>query len=202
MTVSIRLPFSGNYPVTQGFGENPEVYARFKKPGHNGVDFALPVGTPVLAAASGKAIKVGNDSSGYGNYILLQHDGFQTLYAHLSSIDVLVGTSVTEGKKIGLSGSTGFSTGPHLHFELRIPGFPGAYSSGEVNPLQFLKAVTVSGSQSGDLATVEAGWNIRTGPGIEFPSIGITKSVEGVKIVERKNDWIKLEVWLNEKSIR
>ncbi|MBP6858179.1 MAG: peptidoglycan DD-metalloendopeptidase family protein [Candidatus Pacebacteria bacterium] len=90
--------------------------------GYNGVDFGAPTGTKVLAAASGKVLiaKGSGYNGGYGENIVIEHDnGTQTLYAHLSSVLVSEGDEVTKGQKIALSGNTGRSTGPHLHFEVR-----------------------------------------------------------------------------------
>lgn len=93
--------------------------------GHNGVDFGAPRGTPVYASADG-TVKVSNYRDGnpwfggYGNYIMVEHpNGTQTLYAHLSGVDVSVGDEVHQGQTIGKTGNTGRSTGPHLHFEVR-----------------------------------------------------------------------------------
>ncbi len=89
---------------------------------HQGVDLAAPIGTPVLAARGGLVEITGTDEV-YGNYIVLKHDNnTQSLYAHLSSIDVKQGMHVEKGNKIGKVGTTGWSTGPHLHFEMRIAG--------------------------------------------------------------------------------
>lgn len=90
--------------------------------GYNGVDFGAPVGTPVLAAAGGKVIvaKGASYNGGYGHYVVIEHDnGTQTLYAHLSKVLVSVDDEVKQGDQIALSGNTGRSTGPHLHFEVR-----------------------------------------------------------------------------------
>ncbi|QQR82256.1 M23 family metallopeptidase [Candidatus Campbellbacteria bacterium] len=90
--------------------------------GHNGIDIAAPVGTPVYASAAGEVIvsQSGGWNGGYGNYIVVKHgNGTQTLYAHLSSTSVAVGDSVGQGDVIGAVGSTGRSTGAHLHFEVR-----------------------------------------------------------------------------------
>lgn len=90
--------------------------------GYNGIDLGAPVGTEVFAAASGKVIvsKQGGYNGGYGTYIVIEHDnGTQTLYGHLSKALVSVDDEVTKGQNIGLSGNTGKSTGPHLHFEVR-----------------------------------------------------------------------------------
>ncbi|MES2409695.1 MAG: M23 family metallopeptidase [Patescibacteria group bacterium] len=85
------------------------------------VDLGTPVGTQVYAAAGGKVIvaKTGGYNGGYGNYIVIQHNnGMQTIYAHLSQVDVSAGNTVSQGDPIGKSGNTGNSTGPHLHFEI------------------------------------------------------------------------------------
>lgn len=90
--------------------------------GFNGVDLADPVGTPVYAAATGEVIlaKYAGYNGGYGSYVVIKHpNGTQTLYAHLSEDDVAVGQHVVQGEHIGAVGSTGRSTGPHLHFEVR-----------------------------------------------------------------------------------
>jgi murein DD-endopeptidase MepM/ murein hydrolase activator NlpD len=91
--------------------------------GYNGVDFGAPIGTQVIASASGTVI-VAKDANkwngGYGYYVVIEHEnGTQTLYAHLSKLNVDVGQNVSQGEQIALSGNTGRSTGPHLHFEVR-----------------------------------------------------------------------------------
>jgi murein DD-endopeptidase MepM/ murein hydrolase activator NlpD len=94
--------------------------------GHNGADFAGKIGTPVFAAAAG-TVRVAKNSGynfGYGNYIIVTHaNGSETIYAHLSAVNVSVGQTVAQGARIGAIGSSGNSTGPHLHFEIR-----GAYN--------------------------------------------------------------------------
>lgn len=90
--------------------------------GNNGVDLGDPVGTPVVAAAPGQVIIARSSgwNGGYGEMIVITHpNGTQTLYGHLSRVDVSVGTYVTTGQVIGAVGNTGRSTGPHLHFEVR-----------------------------------------------------------------------------------
>ena len=90
---------------------------------HAGEDIAAPSGTPILAADSGLATVVPNNGNGYGNYIIINHGGGRTtLYAHMSAFAISNGQSVTQGQVIGYVGSTGNSTGPHLHFETRING--------------------------------------------------------------------------------
>ncbi|HSO93278.1 MAG TPA: M23 family metallopeptidase [Candidatus Dormibacteraeota bacterium] len=127
--------------ITQGFGPTPyafeAAYAGFAH-FHTGVDLAVPLGTPVFAAADGVVVlaRPMTDASGnlvgYGNYVILQHDtGLKTLYGHLLLIGVKEGDVVKRGQLIGLVGSTGNSTGPHTHFEVRIDNSP-------VDPMQLL----------------------------------------------------------------
>jgi murein DD-endopeptidase MepM/ murein hydrolase activator NlpD len=88
---------------------------------HTGIDIAAPFGTTVTAAAAGVVVAVGHSAVGYGNYVVIGHGGgIMTLYGHLLETDVEVGNMVARGQRIGLEGSTGWSTGPHVHFELRI----------------------------------------------------------------------------------
>jgi len=116
----------GDAALTQPFGPTelwfePPLgsYAHF----HTGVDLAAPEGTPVAAAADGIVLAVGGTAGGYGNYVILAHGGgLETLYAHLQRSTVALGQKVTAGALIGYEGSTGFSTGPHLHFEVRLDG--------------------------------------------------------------------------------
>lgn len=203
MNIAIRKPFVGEYPMTQGFGENPEIYSQFGKPGHNGVDWALPIGTPVLAAADGAIVKIGWDPKGYGNYVILQHNGFQTLYAHLNYVVVKFGDNVKEGQRIGDSGTTGFSTGPHLHFELRVPGAPGAYNKGEIDPLSFLKASDISNNEQvkleiGKTYTVKASeLNVRRSPSLNAEILGRLQQGEKVTVEGLEGKWVKFSVFVH-----
>jgi murein DD-endopeptidase MepM/ murein hydrolase activator NlpD len=100
--------------------------------GHPGLDLSSPPGSPVYAADTGLVIFAGWSGLGYGNVVLIDHgNGFQTLYAHLSQVSIYCGAKVEKGQLIGLSGDTGNSSGPHLHFEVRVPG-------GYLNPLTVL----------------------------------------------------------------
>ena len=100
---------------------------------HKGVDIANHDGGPILAADSGTVVIAGWDPSGYGNKVMLNHgNGYLTLYAHMSRIDVVNGQRVKRGDRLGMMGSTGRSTGTHLHFEIRT-------TKGNVDPLTQLK---------------------------------------------------------------
>ena len=110
-------PFKNGFQQTQGFGENPDTYAQFGLKGHNGLDYATPTGTPILASISGMVIEaVKSGDVGYGKYVKIENDEYGSLTAHFQRVDVEIGQQVTEGQQIGLSDNTGFSTGPHLHW--------------------------------------------------------------------------------------
>jgi murein DD-endopeptidase MepM/ murein hydrolase activator NlpD len=87
--------------------------------GHNGLDIAIPVGTPIQTTMDGTVVHAGWNNQGYGNLVIVENGEYRTYYAHLSSIPVSVGDPVKAGTTIGLSGNTGNSTGPHLHYEIR-----------------------------------------------------------------------------------
>lgn len=122
----LSSPTRGGY-MTAPYGEE-----RTTSP-HKGIDIAKNLGDDVNAALDGKVVSAGYNNGGYGNLIIIEHeDNMQTYYAHLSEINVSVGDYVKKGDKIGAIGSTGYSTGPHLHFELRVNGNP-------VNPTNYIK---------------------------------------------------------------
>jgi murein DD-endopeptidase MepM/ murein hydrolase activator NlpD len=123
---SFVWPSSG--PITTYFGEVGWTAPR----GHAGLDIAAPWGAPVRAAAGGQVIVATHAGGPYGVQVILDHgSGLRTVYGHLSALHVAPGERVERGELIGLVGNTGFSTGPHLHFELR--------QNGELrDPLRFL----------------------------------------------------------------
>jgi murein DD-endopeptidase MepM/ murein hydrolase activator NlpD len=92
--------------------------------GHNGLDFGVVVGTPVKATMDGKVIYAGWNDQGYGNLVIVENGPYRTYYAHLSNIPVTIGDTVNAGATVGLSGNTGNSTGPHLHYEVRLNNVP------------------------------------------------------------------------------
>lgn len=142
----VRLPFDGSPRLTQSFGARPEVYKQFGLVGHNGIDWGTRVGTPILAVADGKAVEIafkddakGADANGFGNYVKLEHAWGQSLYAHLSKVDLKKSDTIKEGAQLGLSGNTGFSSGPHLHFGMRVSPYNTSDGwRGYTNPAWFL----------------------------------------------------------------
>ena len=122
-------PISGGR-LTSGFGPRSRP-TKGASTNHKGVDWATPTGTAVFASCGGTVAKAGW-GSGYGYVVYINHpDGRQTRYGHLSKVLVSAGQNVSQGQKIALSGNTGVSTGPHLHFEILIGG-------SQVNPLKYL----------------------------------------------------------------
>ena len=113
-----------SFTITQAFGPTSVAlepplgpYRHF----HTGIDMSAALGTPVTAAADGIVVAVGHTATGYGNYVVIAHGAtIETLYGHLLATKVSYGATVKRGQLIGLEGSTGFSTGPHVHFELRV----------------------------------------------------------------------------------
>lgn len=122
-------PVPGHHRITSPFGYRMHPILKYRKL-HTGVDIGAPNGTPVVSAGSGTVI-ASRFMSGYGNCIMIDHGGKVTVYAHLSSRAVSPGQSVSAGETIGYVGSTGMSTGAHLHFEVRVNG-------AVQNPLNYL----------------------------------------------------------------
>lgn len=124
------------YSLTAGFNQAGGMW----KSAHSGQDFAVPSGTSVVAVHAGTVVKAGaggaGDGAAYGNAVVIRHaGGTYSQYAHLSRIDVRVGQAVATGQRIGLSGNTGNSSGPHLHFEVRTTPHYGS----AVNPVAYLR---------------------------------------------------------------
>ena len=125
------MPVDG-VQLTSGYGMRNHPILRQRRQ-HNGVDLAAPRGTPVYATADGM-IEMAQYFGSYGNYVQIGHGGdLETRYAHLSSYTVRDGEQVRKGDLIGYVGSTGRSTGPHLHYEVRV-------SSEPVNPIPYMVA--------------------------------------------------------------
>ncbi len=124
-TAAKKGPSSATLPAISGFFGNPVPGGRISQGvhGNNGIDVSAPAGTPIYAAAGGTIIVAkggGGWNGGYGNYVVIDHgNGTQSLYAHMTSMDMTTGTSVEKGQRIGSVGITGKATGYHLHFEVR-----------------------------------------------------------------------------------
>ncbi len=158
---ALRKAVFGNTDcITQYFGntafatQNPQVYSGH---GHDGIDIAAPIGTPVYAALTGTVFATGNTDAvpgcySFGKWVMLQHgDGINTMYAHLSEIDVSKGQLLRAGDLLGLSGMTGYATGPHLHF--------GVYASDGTKIMtlkQFRGATTGCANATMPVATLDA----------------------------------------------
>jgi len=124
------IPAAGRY-ISSGFGYRSDPFAG-SPAFHAGIDFKGPIGAPIFSAAKGSVVFVGR-RPGYGNCVEIDHgNGLKTRYAHMSAFRARVGNSVNAGELIGAVGSTGRSTGPHLHFEVRLHGQP-------INPRPFLE---------------------------------------------------------------
>ena len=129
-------PLAGDYPINSGFGYRADPFDPSQTDFHGGVDVRCPEGTPILAAADGTVV-VANSTDPWGGswgyYVKIQHDGtFHTLYAHCSSIAVTNGQQVQKGQVIAYVGSTGNSSGNHLHFEVYLNGT-------RVNPMDYFE---------------------------------------------------------------
>ena len=126
-------PVKTNVEFTSGFGVRSDPFHAGAAM-HPGIDLAGAYGTPVYATADGTVLRAGWNSGGYGNLVELDHGrGITTRYGHMSAILVQTGDHVTRGQQIGRMGSTGRSTGNHLHYEVRIDGRA-------VNPIPFMKS--------------------------------------------------------------
>ncbi len=132
-----RLPVArpvtaANVRQTSGFGMRRHPLTGRQRM-HNGLDWAGPRNTPILATADG-VVKQAGRQGGYGNLVIIEHDfGIETYYAHLNSVNVRAGQRVSRGERIGGMGTTGASTGVHLHYEVRVNGRP-------VNPITYIRA--------------------------------------------------------------
>lgn len=127
--------FEGDYALSQIFGVGD--YSAFGMKGHNGIDYATPLGTPLISCLNGTVTENLYDRNGYGNYIKIENDTCGVIYAHLKKLsDYKPGMQVSPGAIIGEAGNTGNSTGPHLHFGVfPKPRDRGNGYVGYINPL-------------------------------------------------------------------
>ena len=125
-------PVAGDLPISSEFGLRPNPFGGNGYEMHDGIDFAGPMGKPILATAEGVVVTA-EYNGGYGNQVKIDHGfSYETLYAHMSSLEVKIGDRVKRGQLLGYLGSTGRSSGPHLHYSI--------YRNGQaVNPRYYLK---------------------------------------------------------------
>ncbi|MER7046869.1 M23 family metallopeptidase [Streptomyces jumonjinensis] len=129
---AFQAPVAGSH-VSTGYQTGGSLWSSGS---HSGIDFHAPHGTPVMSVGAGTVVEAGWGGAYGNNVVIRMNDGSYTQYGHLGSIGVTVGQAVMPGQQIGLSGSTGNSTGAHLHFEARS----GAEYGSDVNPLAYLRA--------------------------------------------------------------
>lgn len=198
--MKLRYPFEQVYPQTQGFSQQ-----------HRGLDWGAPLNSHVLAAAAGRVRWIAIQRQGYGLYLTLEHEGGAvTLYAHLERVLVELAQAVSAGQPIALSGNSGNSSGPHLHFEYRPDGKRG------IDPTPFLEAlpaalpgVTASFAhpapirvQMGDKVTLRRGFdyvNLRSEPayGAGIPDIGDFCGGAAVEVLEQRGEMVAIKVWVH-----
>ena len=116
----IFCPLPGIPIVTQGFGQRPEIYSQFGLAGHNGIDFGCDVGTTVYAPHYGTATVKDDGSTGSGLYVVIDGPTRRSLLAHLSQVSVANGQPISQGDPIAQSGTSGFSSAPHLHWTFKL----------------------------------------------------------------------------------
>jgi murein DD-endopeptidase MepM/ murein hydrolase activator NlpD len=180
MEVKIIKPFKGEFPVSQGFGEAGEWYVKIAGYPHNGIDFAMPIGIPILACDNGVLTYADNvpDSDGCG--INIKHEWGMSQYWHLSGLVAKYGEKVVKEQKIGLSGATGWATGPHLHFGIKVNGQGALNMRGWTDPKPFFEneilpePATQNATRSHQVARGETLWGIAEkyyGKGFLWPKI-------------------------------
>ena len=114
---SLTQPFGNDHFEVDANGNKINPYAIYELLGHNGIDYGIITGTKLYSAINGTVTEVAYDRDGYGKYIKIENDECGILYAHMKTLSPIeVGTKIVAGQEIGLSGNTGNSTGPHLHF--------------------------------------------------------------------------------------
>jgi len=162
---NLSLPFDGNYAISQKFGQElrdpieGKKYADFGLIGHDGVDFDLPIGTPVLAADTGEVI-MADENGPYGTTVVIQHSWGRSYYGHLSFMTAQLGQTILRGHPMGMSGNTGLSTGPHLHFGIKPTqnNLNNGYY-GKINPLPYLGLEGFNGPNSNVFYSTASSYN-------------------------------------------
>ena len=189
MAKTIGKPFDVAAPLSQKFGENPSRYAQFGMAGHDGIDYAVPAGTPIFAGSEGKVTKITNTTGGYGKSATVwdQQNNLSIVYAHLGDLDVKVGDSVTPGTQLGKSGNTGNSTGPHLHIGVGNADSAGARTNrgngydGWIDPATTITfgTTTPTTTKGGETAAPAPGYTGPTPPSSPPTYAGAHVSING-----------------------
>jgi len=216
--IAIQSPLKGDYQMINGWNTSPEVYAKYGLRGHNGLDYSCPVGTPIFAAASGTVTKIQTEADGYGLHVRITHPWGRTIYAHLSSTECKVGQIVPAGALIARSGSSGFSTCPHLHFEVRQNGLEGNGYNGALDPTPLLTLSTVGTPLATPATPVvtgtidESGTAIMLGTELNlredmdpnndasiFATLSGTRTIPYNAIIatEGGDNWLRVDLWGN-----
>lgn len=187
---ALLKPLHGSPVITQRFGENPEWYPLTK--GHNGVDWGIPEGTLIYAAASGLVTVAGPDTTGYGTHIRIQSKDCLCIYGHLSQLAVKRDDQVTAGQVIGYSGNTGNSTGPHLHFEVRL----GSTVYTGADPMLFFVDSLVSSVNPPlfKVKTIVPGLRLRVSPNTKAAIIREMAEGTELNVIDFASDfWLRAE---------
>ena len=195
----LYYPCEEKWRVTQYFGERPHIYTTSR--GHNGIDFGIPVGNPIYCAWDGVVEVAREDKNGYGRHLRIRHSHGLTIYGHLSRMDVTAGDKVTAKQVIGLSGGdpsdpySGYSTGPHLHFEYRwdipAPQVPGGFYYNAVDVLPIL----ISHTNEPVIMRAEiivGALNIRSGAGVSHSVLYYAPMGTTFNVYEEKSGWLRL----------
>ncbi len=206
MSAPLLYPVPVNTPITQHYGENPGNYSRWGLMAHNGLDFGAVGGTLVTSASAGRVVRTAYDATGYGNYVQVETpDGLQIVYAHLQLILALTGAAVIPGQELGRVGSTGNSTGPHLHFEVRMPGMERNGYGGAIDPLPLLATPMtiqpVGEIEEGYIRVAADAINVRVAPGLKEAAVGQAKwgqllRQEGQGRVVDGITWLPVILWV------
>lgn len=193
--MDLRLPVPEWVSVTQWYGENVDWYPNTN--GHAGIDFGTPWGTFVTATDAGVVKLAGLDNTGYGNLVKIEHDWGFSYYAHLADFRVKVGERVEAGQVLGLSGNTGRSTGPHLHFEVRRLG--GNWRRDIFDPRPYLFEGAPAEPEApviGKVRVTAQQLALRTGPGVEYPRVDWLYCDDEVEIIEER----VAQVWVRTRT--
>ena len=139
MKPKIRLPYVGEYPISFKFKEDPKWYTDIAGYPHNGVDFAIPVGKAIVACDDGVVVWADQAADGRGRSVHILHSWGLSVYYHLSVIRAKFNQSINKGELLGFSGATGWATGPHLHWGLKVKGYEVPNMRGWCNPLKYVE---------------------------------------------------------------